>query len=735
MPFITKYPGTASASADWTNPNNIKVEDGAVASSGNWVTSHGFSGQIVGSNFGFSLPSTVIIDGIQVDAKISGFNLGQEDFVLSLAGATKIAGKSISQNPGGLTWYSMGGPTDLWGRTDWLYSDFNNSTFQVGMDAGASHGPADAVYNIDAVRITVFYHIGLASPPTDVPTREIWKVLNQKGAYIGNMPTPTTILKLAQDINSLGSQITVNIPVSADTSAKPTDIYTTEDLSANYTTEDGLNNYTTEGQIPIVSAGFQGIDTLIKNGNTVQVWLYNYFYPNGKVMFVGKIRRWEADFVSDSIDVIMYSTGYDADNFIVRGSPFAYTNDVSQVSQNTADTIMVSNVSGGWYLYGQTWTVGASVTNLGAISIMLNGTATVTVNVYTSPYGGTFLGSSTLNVAAIGDTIVQFGFPSLISVTPGSQLFFEVRPASGQSIVIKYQNTAVYSGGTALVSNYGGGGGGSYVPITGSLYFVTASGTPTTTATFSLQDPSIGMLAPIVTDYNLRGGALKWTASTIDATGLSLTYTFSVQTVYEALNAILSLAPSGFYYYVDLGAQLIYFKNQSTSADFLLVKGVDIAGLKLITTTENSKNTVLFTGGATGGVNLYKQYSSQQSIAAFGPLLDRKTDNRVTVTATADAIGNSEIAELAGEQYQTTVTIAHTKRLDITLLVPGKIIGFRGFGTFVDLILAQIVHWEWTAESVTITLGVLPTRMTTEVEQTIRELTAAQTQNNPSTPS
>lgn len=729
MPFITKYPTVASGDADWSSPNNIKVEDAVSASSGGWTTNKNYSGFVTGKTFALGLPSSVIIDGIMVEIKISTFAVDQESITISNNGGTKTATKFLFQNPSSLIWLSVGGPTDLWGRTDWTYSDLNHANFATILGA---HGfSSSGSINVDAVRVTVYYHVGLPSPPTDVPTRETYKVYNQKGIYIGNFPTPTTPLNIVQDINTLGSQITVKVPVSADTSAQSTDIYTVENLSANYTTEDTSGNYTTEGQIPIVSAGFQGIDTLIKNGNTVQVWIYNYFYPNGKCMFIGKIRRWEADFVTDNIDVILYSTGYDADNYVVRGAPFVYTNDVSQTANNTSDTITVYP-TGGWFLYGQTWTVGAGVTNLGSISVLLNGFATVTVNVYRS---GILIGTSTQNVAASGNTVIQFGFPSLITTTPGESLFFDVRPAASQSIIIVYQNTAV-AGGTAMTSTYAGGsGGGSYTPITGSLYFITASGTPTTTATFSSKDPTVGMLAPIITDYNSRGGALQWTASTIDATGLSLTYTFNVQTIYDALRAILSLSPNGFYYYVDLGAQTIYFKNQSTTADFLLTKGVDISGLKLITTTENSINTFLFTGGPTSGVNLYRQYLSQQSIDAFGPLLDRKTDNRVTVTATADAIGTSEIAELNGEQYQTTISIPHTKQLDITLLVPGKVVGFRGFGTFIDSITAQIVHREWTAESVNLTLGVLPIRMTTEIEQTIRDLTAQQTQNNPTSPS
>lgn len=740
-----KYAGTitdtsGNVPAIWTNLNNAKLLDGAVAlyadgTGAAW--SHGSGAAIALSNYGFALPTSAIIDGIQIVATEGGSLITAAASLLNITGG---AAKSLNVAAGVS---ALGGPTDLWGASSITAAQVNSSSFGVSMVATNTHDPADANFFVDAVSIVVSYHLGGSTTPADVPIRELYKVYNQQGQYLGLLPQPDAPFKIAQDINSLGSQVTIKVPISADVSSLPAEAYTTEDASANYTNEAATDNYTTEGALPIVSAAFQGIDTLIKNGNTVQVWLYNYFYPNGKCMFIGKMRRWEADFGggggSDEVTIVLYSSGYDMDNYITRGAPFAYTLDQNQPTYNNTDTIFYQGDKGaGWHLDGQTFKVGAGVTNVGSINVALNGTATVTVDLYDAVAGGNHLGSVTQNVSTGVPTSIGFGFPNLIPVTPGNTYFFTVTPAAGQSIGIGYQSTNPYAAGSMYTSDYSGGsGGGAWGPSTGNdLWFQTSSGTPSTAATFSTTDPSTGMLAPIITDYNLRGGSQGWTVASIDATGLSLTYRFNVQTVYEALQAILSLSPFGFYYYIDMGTQTIYFKNASKTAEFTFIKGVHIAKLTLITTTENSVNTLLFTGGDPGtGIPLYKQYSSNQSITALGPLLDRKTDSRVTLAPTADAIGTSEIAELNGEQYQTTIRILHTQRLDITLLVPGKVIGFRGFGTFVDLILAQIVHREWTAEYVDLTLGVLPKRLSTEVEQTTRSLTATQTTDNPSTPS
>lgn len=750
MPSVSKVlnPGTMAQSGggvSWTNINNAKVEDAVVATSG-LIGPGGGGGipkQLDSTNYGFNLPSNAVIDGIKLRIKVDG-GAGNNDapyiYLLYNGGSTNVANTPNSgQNwfhGGTLTWQTYGNTTSLWGRA-WTAAEINHTNF--GASVATMLNTGTGTVTIDAIEITVYYHIGGSITPVDVSTREVYKVYNQDGNYIGNLPRPTNPLKITQDINSLGSQINLNIPVSPDTSALPADIYTTEDASENYTDESAATNYTTEGQLPIVSAALQGIDTLIKNGNTVQAWIYNYWYPNGKCMFIGKIRRWEANFggdgaSGDSINVLLYSNSYDLDNYVTRGAPFSYIGDQSQTSQNASETI--NQVGGGYNRSGQTFKVGTGVTNLGAITLYLLGTAQVTINVYDIPNGGTLLGSTTQNVDVSSATSVQFGFANLINVTAGNTYFFEVLVADGQSITIYYQNTDVYANGSHYTANYGGGGGGGYSTATGDLYFATASGTGSTSATFTSKDPSTQMLEPIITDYNLRGGTQVWTVVSIDATGLSLTYTFNVQTIYEAMQAILSLSPNGFYYYIDLGTQTIYFKNASTTADYLIQKGVHINSLTLIASNENSVNTFLFTGGESSpGVNLYKQYSDSVSIAAFGILLARKTDNRVTLSATADAIGNSEIAERKNEQYQTKVKLAHTKSLDITLLTPGKIIGFRGFGTFVDQLLMQVVRREWLAEEVTLTLGILPIRTPIEQETIKRQLIAEQTQNNPSAPS
>lgn len=739
-PTGPKYPTVAAdgggAGTVWNNPSNALVEDGSNATALNIGPGGGgtIANDLLLKTLGFAIPSTAIIDGIVLEVKVNADRASNPNIRLTYNGGT--TGTNGTTNPGwgvtGLIWLTYGGPTELWGKA-WTPADINHANFGAAINAMPVSGSGWTLY-VDSARITVYWH----TTATEVPKRYTYKVYdNATNAYLGNLPNVISEFGYAQDINTAGSQMNVECAVSMDTASLANDIYT--DAAGNpYTDEAAALNYTTEGVLPSVSTGSAGLPTLIRNGNRVIVWEYSYYYPNGRQAFSGQINRWAAGFgqsAGETIKLMVLSDGLDLDNYIARGAPFTYTADQSQTSQNASEVI--NALGGGYNQSGQSFRTGVGITNLGAITLMLNGAADVTISVYDSAALVNLLGSVTQTVNVGGATAIQFGFAIPIVVTASTNYFFRVSVGDGQSITIYYQNTDVYANGAHYTASYGGGsGGGSFsaFPANTDLYFVTGSSSGSTTGTYTSVDPSTGMLKPIIDDYVARGGLINYASGTIDVTGLSLTYTFNTNTLYEALKAILSIAPNGFYYYVDVGTNTVYFKQASTTADFTMVKGKHINDFSLVATIEQIKNQVLFSGGATAGVNLYKQYQSQRSIDLYGIRLDRKSDNRVTVTATADAIGSTAIASGKDEAYMTTLTIVD-RTMDIALLKPGKVIGFTGFGTFADNILAQIVRVEYSPESVTLSLGIIPKRLNFEFEKITRGLIAQQTVANPTAPS
>lgn len=722
----TKLPTSASQTpsmdgAAWANPSRITADDGSSSDLG-YFTGGDSGATITGSAFNFQqLPDSAVIDGVEV--YIDGSQTGCYGTVL--IGVSGAVGKDMGALNG-----SYGGSTDLWGLDEITIADLSSIT--VSVDTGDVSG-GDGIASIDYLSLTVFWHIEVEGAPADVPTRVDYKVYSRDGNYLGLLPNVTSKLGFPQDINSAGSalEITCGQFVKNEVTVSPL----LDESGDVITTEDDLPILATSTDL-LVTTGNSPDEAIFKNSNRIQAWGYNQYYPNGKLIFSGQVNKVSFQYGGDaSVKLTVYSDSYDMNNYIARGYPFSYTSDVSQTSQNGYATCSQETKGGGWVRYGQTWVTGASVTNIGAISLMLQGTADVTLSVYDA-VNGDLIGSITRRVSNGSPTVVQFEFASLIPVTSSTTYFWAISVASGQSIRIYRTTSNVYADGTRYESLYSGGsGGGLYNAITGDFYFVTKSGTPTTTTTFTSDDPVSDMAHQAFLDYNARGGFI--TERDFEPTGLSLTYTFVVATLYALLQKVIELSPTGYYSYIDLGTAEIDIKQISSTADYTVVRGRHINQLNLVMSIEQVRNYLLLSGGEVSpGVNLYRDYPDAESVSNYGIRTATKSDNRITLNATADAIGETFIEENSEEIQETTLTVLND-HMDITLLTPGKTIGFRNFGNFIDDMVLQIVRRELNFSDgvVNLTLGRLPVRMADEIQRINRGLLNEQTINNPSAPS
>lgn len=723
----TKLPTVGASSAiggasAWSNPSRITADDG---SSATWAAfAGGQQSAITGSSFGFQqLPPEAVIDGIEVFVDGSQFS-AYGDVTLNIAGSV---GKAI-----GALGISYGSATDLWGLSEITPANIASLTVTVGV-SDVSGG--DASGSIDYLSAAVFWHIEMTNvTDADVPTRVDYKVYTNDGTYLGLLPKVTSKFGFAQDLNSAGSsiQITCGQFVKNEVTASPL----LTEAGDIITTEDDLPILATSTDL-LVTTGNSIDETIFKNGDRIKVWVYSKYYPNGKLEFSGQVNRLEFKYggADAQVKLTIYSDGLDLNNYITRGYPFTYTEDIIQTTWNDATNIHFDGGKGaGWVTYGQSFTVGPAVTNIGAILLALQGTADVTVSVYDAP-NGNLLGSATKSVSNGTYLQTQFEFPSLIPVTPSGTYFFAIWLAAGQNINAQFTNVSAYAGGNMYNSIYGGGsGGGSFGALTYDLYFVTKYGAPTTTATYTSDDPVTDMAHGILLDYNGRGGLI--TERDFEATGLSLSYTFIVAFIYDAIKKVLELCPTGYYAYVDLGTAELDIKQMSATPDFTVVRGRHINELNLVLTIEQVKNYLLLSGGETAGVNLYRDYTDNESISNYGIRTATKSDNRITISATADAIGDSFIAENADEVQETTL-IVKNEHIDITQFVPGKTVGFKNFGNFIDDMVLQIVRREpnFSDGLATLTLGRLPVRMNDEVQRINRDLLNQQTINNPTAPS
>lgn len=700
----------------WSNPSRITADDG---SSATLFPGGSTSGWIRGSTFGFSLPPFAVIDGIGV--YIDGSE-GSTSSTINIG----IAG---TDTPGASFGVENGGSEEKWGLDEITVADLASLEVTIDTTTFGAGGSA----SIDYISVTVYWHVALENQEADVPTRVSYKSFSREGTYLGELPNVTSKFGFAHDINSAGSSIVITCAESVRNEVIVSPLLT--EGGDIITTENNLPILTTSTEL-LVTTGDSPDASIFKNSNRVQVWIYNKYYPNGKLMFAGQVNKVEFSYGSGSsqVSITVYSDGFDMANYLLTpSSSFAYTDDVSQTTQNTSSNVTlytegIKETIISRLLLGQTFKTGA-IAKLGAIKLLLQGTANVKVDVYNA-VNGTYLGGGSKFVSSASAAVAQIPLTIPIDVSASTTYFFAVSVYNGETIKVFRTTANPYADGVA----YQASGTGGWVAIAGDLYFVTQSASEGSTITeFTLDDPVSEMASSILTDYNARGGYI--TERDLVATGLSITYEFNSATVFDAMRKIIELSPSGYYMCVDLGTAEIDIKPVSGTADFIITKGNEINSLNLVLSTEQVKNHLLFVGGDTGGgLNLFRQYPDNESIGNYGLRVVFKSDDRVTLPNTANAIGESFIEENADESQETAVTVLN-ENIDITQLTPGKTIGFRNFGNFVDDMVLQIVRREYTLNAVTLTLGRLPVRLNDELQRLNREMLNQQTINNPSSPS
>lgn len=157
----------------WSNPGN------AASSNNSYAVCDGLSdgpnplltNRLKATNFGFSIPSDAVINGVVVEIEIKAHILGNSslsadctDQDLKLVKAGTAAGINKTSNAAILTtdsYKSFGGPTDLWGLS-LVAADINSSTFGCQYQASFNEDN-DCTISVDHIRITVYYNNGSAS--------------------------------------------------------------------------------------------------------------------------------------------------------------------------------------------------------------------------------------------------------------------------------------------------------------------------------------------------------------------------------------------------------------------------------------------------------------------------------------------------------------------------------------------------------------------------------------------
>lgn len=148
----------------WSTPSNAASSDNIYTTFGNLAGGVGsYTDYLVATNFGFSIPSGVTINGIIVEVERADPNFRTSDYSIRIVkgGVVGATERSFSSGyPSTDSYQSYGNAGDLWGET-WNESDINASGFGVAIAAQRSVSGGTTAGRIDHVRIIVFYDFTL----------------------------------------------------------------------------------------------------------------------------------------------------------------------------------------------------------------------------------------------------------------------------------------------------------------------------------------------------------------------------------------------------------------------------------------------------------------------------------------------------------------------------------------------------------------------------------------------
>lgn len=220
----------------------------------------------------------------------------------------------------------------------------------------------------------------------------------------------------------------------------------------------------------------------------------------------------------------------------------------------------------------------------------------------------------------------------------------------------------------------------------------------TTTVSYSGQD-----LSYILKDAIEKANSTVTTSSTsIENTGQSPSYTFRTNTVMEVIDKVIDLAPDGYFWYVDADSILHFKKAKFDKPDIQIKFRRDIMSLQVSKSANDMYNASYFIGG--GSPNLFQKMTRTSSQDTFGILEGRHSDERVTLSDTADRIQTVFLDKQDHPKVTVKLTISdnHLRKLtgiDLEALRPGMVMVLRNLvdprDTLWDVATWDVDYWDF----------------------------------------
>lgn len=557
----------------------------------------------------------------------------------------------------------------------------------------------------------------------------------KSGVYAGTLPYVVDDYQFTQDINTSGSEITVKLGTDLKGAGITTDVDYLVDKSGNHITDENGNRIITRKDYV-----FNTVPVDIGNG--IDIWLYYSGNSNaGQRIFSGVLTSWEADEEEATITVTALSWGVQLDNYPIQILPGGVV--LSYPTYSVNDSVYAdASRNGGPYnrliKVAQTFQVTSS-TSISAFNLWVGngGTFSISGNIqlYSGTPGGTMtlLASGTRSIPGGTSTPTKTKFtlitPAAVNTSTTYSWVLTVDAGVDASASIGRDSTGSYSAGQAYSYN---DTTAVWATATGDYAFEAITSSGSIGNQFNSYDPG-AIIVSLLDSFTNAGGIVDCDETSVDATGTVVSYTFKYNTVLDGIKKCLELAPPNWYWYVDIGTNVVHFHRLSLTPNHTFIKGQHIGNIKPKYSIENIKNRVIFSGGenpSIPGVNIVSDQSNSGSILKYGQWLSFDSDNRVTTQSTADLIVNNTLGEFASPQFTTTLRVYATK-YDIETINVGNAIAFRNANDLVNSLVLQVVSRTKTPDYADLTLATLPPSQTHRIEDIKRNLDAVITANNP----
>ena len=197
---------------------------------------------------------------------------------------------------------------------------------------------------------------------------------------------------------------------------------------------------------------------------------------------------------------------------------------------------------------------------------------------------------------------------------------------------------------------------------------------------------------------------INYTGSSVEDSGVNITYDFDYDKHIDAIDAALDVAPSGWWWRIDPDGTAIFKSKPSTSTHRIIAgQGAYLDQVELDKSMEAIINNLYLKWS--GGTQQYQDATSQSNYGVRSKFIDKSSE--ITDTGTRDEFGNSFISDNKDIKYRVAgPVVVNNSFEDIEDILPGdtvNILGFKvGSSPFVTNI--QVVKTVYDGTTVQLTL-------------------------------